>query len=73
MAEKRLMTRREFIRLTTLAGASVAIAACTPAATTAPTTAPVATKVAATVPPATGYKQAPSLDQLVKDGKLPPV
>ena len=76
MEQKRLMTRREFIRLTTLAGAGAAIAACAPAATTAPqpTKAPAATSApAATAVPASKYKQAPMLDQLVKDGKLPPV
>jgi peptide/nickel transport system substrate-binding protein len=91
MEAKRMMTRREFIRLSTLAGASVAIAACAPA-TVAPTTAPAATNApaatsvpaatqppaatkppAATQPPVSKYKQAPSLDQLVKDGKLAPV
>lgn len=79
MEQKRLMNRREFIRLTTLAGAGAAIAACTPAAT--PTPAPVATQPPAatakpadpTKPPAAKYKQAPMLDQLVKDGKLPAV
>jgi peptide/nickel transport system substrate-binding protein len=92
------MNRREFIRLTTLAGAGAAIVACTPAATVAPTAAPVATKApvvdatkapvvdatkapvvdatkapVATAVPAAKYKQAPMLDQLVKDGKLPVV
>ena len=75
MEEKRLLTRRAFIRLTTLAGAGVAIAACAPAATVAvPTTAPPATQApAATAASTAKYKQAPMLDQLVKDGKLPPI
>ena len=42
MEEKRLMNRREFIRLTTLAGAGAVVAACAPAVT--PTAAPAATK-----------------------------
>jgi len=71
------MNRREFIRLTTLAGASVAIAACAPAPTAAPTAAPAATKAPAVeptkAPAAAKYVQAPMLDQLVKDGKLPAV
>jgi len=55
MEKKRLMTRREFIRLSTLAGAGAAIAACAPAATATqapePTTAPAATSAPATAKP----------------------
>ena len=54
MQQKRL-SRREFIRLTSLTGVGVALAACAPA-TVAPTTAPVATKApaaATTAPVAT--------------------
>ncbi len=54
MSQKR-MTRREFIRLTTLTGVGAALAACAPATlapTAAPTQAPAATKPAVTQPPA---------------------
>jgi len=91
MEQKRRITRREFIRLTTLAGAGAAVAACAPTTPTeapkpaateppAPTAKPAATQLpVATQPPEptavppVKFQQAPSLDQLVKDGKLPPV
>lgn len=72
MEEKRKLNRREFIRLTTLAGAGAVIAACAPAATQAPATAVPATAVP-TAAPAVTYKEAPSVAQLVKDGKLPTI
>lgn len=76
MSEKRELTRREFIRLSTFAAAGALAAACTPQAT--PTAAPKPaepTKAAAatTAPAASKYKEAPSVAELVKAGKLPAV
>jgi len=87
MKEHKKITRREFIRLGTMAAVGAAAAACTPPATpvAAPTQAPVqpaATQAAqpvATQPPAptaapaSKYKEAPMLAELVKAGKLPVV
>lgn len=72
MEQKRLISRRQFIRLTTLTGIGAAIAACAPATTVAPTAAPAtavpATKAPeATKPPATAVPTvAPTTAPMVK-------
>jgi peptide/nickel transport system substrate-binding protein len=84
MKQQRTITRREFLRVTGLATAGLVAAACkaptTPAPTQAPaqaTTAPAAPATAVpTIPPAapaSKYKEAPLLADLVKAGSLPPV
>jgi peptide/nickel transport system substrate-binding protein len=84
MSTRKNLTRREFLQLTGGLAAAATLAACAPAATTAPTaptTAPaVPTKAAAatSAPAATAvatskYKEAPTLAEQVKAGKLPAV
>jgi peptide/nickel transport system substrate-binding protein len=79
MKQQRNITRREFLRMSALTAAGMAAAACaTPVATTqapaAPTQAPAApATVAPTAVPASKYKEAPMLAELVKAGKLPAV
>jgi peptide/nickel transport system substrate-binding protein len=70
------ISRREFLRVTTLAAAGVAAAACARAAE--PTTAPEATKAPATQPTNTPVpvveeeaKEAPMLAEMVAAGSLP--
>src|SRR5574337_792555 len=79
---KREITRRKFLQLTAYAATGALIASCSPPPP-APTPAPVNTPVpagatptrppAATVAPVSQYKEAPTLAELVKGGKLPPV
>jgi peptide/nickel transport system substrate-binding protein len=89
MEEKRILSRRAFMKLTVVAAVGAAAAACqpqpTPTAAPKPTTAPAATAVptkppaaatsapAATAAPASKYKEAPMLAEMVKAGKLPAV
>lgn len=73
------LTRREFIRVSSLATASGVIAACSPQAepTTAPATEPTAapptTAPSEPSAPAARFKEAPMLADLVAKGELPPV
>ena len=76
MAEK--LNRRDFLRLSALTAAGVAVAACAKQATEAPTkaAAPTATTAAAAptatpVPAGPSTKQAPALIDKVKAGSLP--
>jgi len=84
MEEKRKLTRREFLQVSVLATAGVALSACkqpTPVPTAAPTEkAPVATEepkaeetTAAPEAPVSKFNEAPMLAKLVEAGELPPV
>lgn len=88
MKKKGNVTRREFIRLSAVGTAGVAVAACTAptptaVATEAPAAAPTATKpvvnidatptVGPTPTAVSKFQEAPMLAELVKAGKLPPV
>lgn len=72
-------SRREFIRLSTLAAAGIAVAACAPTEVPAPdeeVSEPPVEEPAATEAPAEAtsqYKEAPQLAELVSAGELPPV
>lgn len=61
------LTRREFLRLSAVAGTGAVLAACVPSA------APATPAVQSVTQQATKYNEAPSLADLVKAGKLPPV
>ncbi len=70
----RSLSRREFLRLTTVVAAGTIAAACTP--TTTPPAAGGAAEPAAqptTAAPAATAKEAPALAALVAEGKLPPL
>ncbi len=80
MEEKRKLTRRQFIQLSTLATAGAVMAAWGPTATEVPATKPAETaekpaetKEADPAAPESKYKEAPMLAELVEKGELPPV
>jgi peptide/nickel transport system substrate-binding protein len=80
MKKQRIITRREFLRVSVLTTAGVVAAACTPAPTPPPPTqAPAAAATVApaeptaTPAPVSKYKEAPMLADLVKAGSLPAV
>lgn len=80
MAQRRKLTRREFIQLSGLAAAGAVIAACGSPATEAPATeAPATEKPAETKEPekpeapASKYQEAPMLAAMVEAGDIPPV
>ena len=76
MAEK--LSRRDFLRMSALTAAGIAVTACAKTATEAPP-APTATQPAAAEPTATpvpagpSAKQAPMLSEMVASGALPEV
>jgi len=71
------ITRRDFIRVSTLAGAATLAAACAQPVTAppseAPTTVPPSEPTAAPVKPAARFNEAPMLAEKVAAGELPPV
>ncbi len=73
------LSRREFLRYSSLTTAGVLLAACAPAGESPAAPAPVATTAATVQEPAAPavagqkYKEAPELAELVKAGQLPPV
>jgi peptide/nickel transport system substrate-binding protein len=82
MSQRRKITRREFLRLSTMTAAGAVIASCAPQATptateeAAPTTPPepaATAEPAATPVPPSKYNEAPMLADLVASGDLPPV
>ncbi len=80
MKQQRTITRRDFLRVSALTAAGAVAAACAAPATPAPTQAPAAPAAptkppapAATAVPASKYKEAPMLADLVKAGSLPVV
>ena len=84
MDTKKTMKRRDFLKISALAGVATLLAACQPTVTStaAPTAVSKATAAATAVPkataaatsqPAAGTKEAPMLVELVQAGKLPPL
>ena len=69
------ISRREFVRVSALSAAGLAIAACAPKQTTvitATNTVAAPKEAAVTVAPPSKYQDAPETADLVKSGKLPP-
>jgi len=73
MKQQRIITRREFLRISAFATAGIVSAACGAPATPAPTKPPAPAASPTTAAPVSKYKEAPMLAELVKAGKLPPV
>ncbi|MBX3010580.1 MAG: ABC transporter substrate-binding protein [Caldilineaceae bacterium] len=78
--KKKAVSRRQFIQLSAMTTASIALAACgssapaAPAGEAAPTAAPAAEQATAAPAAAPGqYNEAPMLAELVQAGTLPPV
>ncbi len=70
------VSRREFLRVSSLLAAGTLAAACVPATPTEPTAAtaePAAPAAPTTAPAVAGYSEAPILAQMVSEGELPPI
>lgn len=80
------ISRRDFLRMSAMGAASVALASCGPTATAAvaptkapevkkeePTAIPTQAAAATAVPTVAASKESPALAELVKAGKLPPL
>lgn len=76
---KKAVSRRQFMQLSAVATASLAVAACAPGAAPAPAAqeaapaAPAAQEAAAPAAAPTKFNEAPMLSELVQAGSLPPV
>lgn len=73
---KKAVSRRQFMQLSAMATAGLAVAACAPAAAPAPAAqeaAPAAQEAAAPAGAPTKFNEAPMLSELVQAGSLPPV
>ena len=83
MSQRRKITRREFLSLSTMAAVGAVASACAPSPTEPPeptqpappdTPVPEATAVPEAPPePVSAYNEAPMLADLVASGELPPV
>ena len=74
---KKAVSRRQFMQLSAMATAGLAVAACAPSAAPAPAAqeaaAPAAQEAAAPAGAPTKFNEAPMLSELVQAGSLPPV